>query len=379
MDRFQIFADSADATPGKGSGEALVSPPETYAELKKIPHWRRILSNFAVTPFEWKGKQWKTLEHAFQAAKFETIDPALFHSFSLNSGTPLGRGTGKDARDQRKARVFTQEQKVAWDARSGPLMEELWREKFSQNPEARKVLLLTKSAEIWHAAPRTPKVHWKGLERIREELEAQTKEPEGVQMADTPASEENSPAPAPVPPPPAPKKRKTKKAVAEGLVTALPEGALSDENAAILAARDAAMAHLTPPPAEAPDTKESAVKFCPVCRYYLFLSDTQTPDEVKVGRVCRNCGYKEDSLNSGLIMEMNVQEKSTEGYKILLNEFTRRDPLLPHIKKNIKCPDPACSSNHGEESDVIYIKYDSMNMKYVYICNKCGYQWKSGR
>ena len=79
-------------------------------------------------------------------------------------------------------------------------------------------------------------------------------------------------------------------------------------------------------------------------------------------------------------MEMTIQEQTEEGYKILLNEFTRQDPRLPHIRKTIKCPDPACKSNHGEtESDVIYIKYDSVNMLYMYICDVCGYQWRSGR
>ena len=77
---------------------------------------------------------------------------------------------------------------------------------------------------------------------------------------------------------------------------------------------------------------------------------------------------------------MTVQERATEGYKILLNEFTRRDPRLPHIKKDVKCPDPACDSNHGKaEPDVIYIKYDAINMLYLYICDICGHQWRSRR
>jgi len=80
------------------------------------------------------------------------------------------------------------------------------------------------------------------------------------------------------------------------------------------------------------------------------------------------------------VTEMTVQERATEGYKILLNEFTRRDPRLPHIKKDVKCPDPACDSNHGKaEPDVIYIKYDAINMLYLYICDICGHQWRSRR
>jgi hypothetical protein len=29
------------------------------------------------------------------------------------------------------------------------------------------------------------------------------------------------------------------------------------------------------------------------------------------------------------------------------------------------------------ESDVIYLKYDAINMKYLYICNMCDTKWRS--
>ena len=76
-------------------------------------------------------------------------------------------------------------------------------------------------------------------------------------------------------------------------------------------------------------------------------------------------------------METLVQERSSEGYRILLNEFTRQDSTLPHVK-SVKCPKANCASNgSGTERDVIYIKYDAINMKYMYICNICGESWRS--
>ena len=94
-------------------------------------------------------------------------------------------------------------------------------------------------------------------------------------------------------------------------------------------------------------------------------------------RLCRNCGYQEEEKDGGLIVETLVQERSSEGYKILLNEFTRQDPTLPHAK-TIKCPKQGCASNGaGSERDVIYIKYDTINLKYIYICNVCGETWRS--
>ena len=122
------------------------------------------------------------------------------------------------------------------------------------------------------------------------------------------------------------------------------------------------------------EPKASAIRFCPTCRYYLFLqSGTNT-----LQRVCRNCGYIENDEKGGLVME--TSSVTEDGYKILVNEFTRYDVRLPHIVKTLKCPEPACKTNKGEgESDILYIKYDPTNLKYLYICTSCGYQWTSRR
>jgi len=115
------------------------------------------------------------------------------------------------------------------------------------------------------------------------------------------------------------------------------------------------------------------MRFCPECRYYLYLDVEAT----NLTRVCKNCGYKEEDKTGGLILETHVQQRSSEGYKILLNEFTKFDPTLPH-SKTIKCPRGECASNVGStEKDVIYIKYDPTNMKYLYICTVCDKQWRS--
>lgn len=114
------------------------------------------------------------------------------------------------------------------------------------------------------------------------------------------------------------------------------------------------------------------MKFCPHCKYYMF----HDVEANKLTRVCRNCGHQEAEETGGLIVEKLVQEKSSEGYKVLLNEFTRLDNTYPHTKM-LKCPNGACGSNGGAERDVIYLKYDTTNLKFVYICNVCGEQWRS--
>lgn len=123
------------------------------------------------------------------------------------------------------------------------------------------------------------------------------------------------------------------------------------------------------------------MKFCPTCNYYLYLKagskvDDSDPDKSQLSRNCVNCGYTEVETTGGLISETLVQQKSSEAFKIMINEFTRQDNTLPHMKM-IPCPKPTCPTNSGQERDVIYMTYDAPGKKSLYICNVCGEQWKS--
>lgn len=116
------------------------------------------------------------------------------------------------------------------------------------------------------------------------------------------------------------------------------------------------------------------MKFCPTCRNYLYLDTT---DESTLRRICKCCGYVESDERGGLVLETNLKETTNEGYKVLVNEFTKTDPTLPHVD-TIKCPKVDCASNAGgAKRDVTYLKYDAVNLKFLYICNVCDTQWRS--
>jgi DNA-directed RNA polymerase subunit M/transcription elongation factor TFIIS len=117
---------------------------------------------------------------------------------------------------------------------------------------------------------------------------------------------------------------------------------------------------------------------CPKCDYYMALAEGTSEDDgtKDLIRFCRNCGNKKDEVK-GLVMETFIQEKASDAYRVAINDFTKDDPRLPHIK-TLKCPTASCPSRAtGGESDVIYIKHDTVNMKYIYICTKCNTNWKS--
>jgi hypothetical protein len=124
---------------------------------------------------------------------------------------------------------------------------------------------------------------------------------------------------------------------------------------------------------------------CPKCDYYMPLGVATSTEDAKKNpnlvdfhRYCRNCGHTQEE-KKGLVMETVVQDKASQAYKVFLNEFTKSDPRLPH-SKSLKCPNPRCASAKDTSlSDVIYVKYDPVNLKFLYMCNVegCGTQWRS--
>jgi len=121
------------------------------------------------------------------------------------------------------------------------------------------------------------------------------------------------------------------------------------------------------------------MKFCSQCdnMYYVGVSET---DGNKLTYYCRNCGNKDDSAAAEGVCVLNTQlKKGEQKFNHIINQYTKQDPTLPRIY-NVKCPNMSCSTNtetnHGP-AEVIYMRYDDDNMKYLYICVTCDKVWKT--
>ena len=61
----------------------------------------------------------------------------------------------------------------------------------------------------------------------------------------------------------------------------------------------------------------------------------------------------------------------------IVNKYTKLDPTLPRINR-IPCPNAECDTNTKETPrEIIYIRYDDTNIKYMYLCSTCDYVWKT--
>jgi hypothetical protein len=162
--------------------------------------------------------------------------------------------------------------------------------------------------------------------------------------------------------------------------------------------------------------------------YYIRLSDE---DPNSIVYYCRNCGHenKNITLDSVTISRTNFKS-SKQKYNSIINKYTKMDPTLPRIN-TIKCPNQACKSNqehehtraHAEtprsrpreegskskasigaaaaavvpsvasvdvsveeqgggagehtEREIIYLRYDDVNMNFVYLCPVCDSVWNT--
>lgn len=123
------------------------------------------------------------------------------------------------------------------------------------------------------------------------------------------------------------------------------------------------------------------MKFCSKCNnmFYIRIFNQDEDEANTLIYYCRNCGneekmYDEENLNI-LTTEFKKVKQSFHNY---INEYTIYDPTLPHVS-HIPCPNENCPSYIEEEkpNDVIYIRYNTTDMKYVYMCVYCRHIWQN--
>ena len=122
--------------------------------------------------------------------------------------------------------------------------------------------------------------------------------------------------------------------------------------------------------------------FCNNCGNMFYLKITNEGEESLI-HYCRKCGNKEENIvneSSEVICVSKTHiKKKQQTYKNIINEYTKLDPTLPRIR-NIKCPNADCNKGETKEdiqSEIIYLRYDDENMKYIYLCTSCNNSWKN--
>ncbi len=155
--------------PGKAAGEHIPSEKiYEFADLAIIPDWRKKLDDEYVSAFTLDNKQWKTVEHYYQAAKFKKHNPHFYNMFSLDDTSSdiakdvklaraAGSQTGSFKKGKKQIPLRPSTVKIDPDfygERKNEERERALYAKFSQNEELKSLIILTRSATLKHYIPK---------------------------------------------------------------------------------------------------------------------------------------------------------------------------------------------------------------------------------
>ena len=124
------------------------------------------------------------------------------------------------------------------------------------------------------------------------------------------------------------------------------------------------------------------MNFCSNCdnMYYIKLNE----DENELIYYCRNCGNVDNSPTENSLVISSSNFKNEDAFiSSFINSYTKHDPTLPRTNL-LKCPNNECISNkRGDDNDepekkseIICIRYDAIELKYIYLCSYCDTAWK---
>lgn len=143
--------------------------------------------------------------------------------------------------------------------------------------------------------------------------------------------------------------------------------------------------------------------------YYIRLTETNG-----IVYYCRNCGHEDDTITIDNIVVSQTSLQTGSNHTNIVNKYTKLDPTLPRIS-TIQCPNSECPCNRnhnptqyadrativgnevvGSEEEeeqsgqaasqadadsvpreVIYLRYDDIQLKYIYLCAVCNTIWNT--
>lgn len=115
------------------------------------------------------------------------------------------------------------------------------------------------------------------------------------------------------------------------------------------------------------------MEFCS-CENMYYISNNKENDLVYHCKFCDNTKIIKKENGSICVINDNKIDDVIK-YAQYNTKYIKNDVTLPRVN-NIPCTNINCTKSEKQENEVIYVKYDFNNMKYLYFCTYCDTCWK---
>lgn len=114
------------------------------------------------------------------------------------------------------------------------------------------------------------------------------------------------------------------------------------------------------------------MKFCEGCNnmYFLKIMDD------KILYYCKNCGNESNNINQCYKASRDNVLHEDIVYNNIINKYTKNDNTIPRVNE-IKCINADCDSYKDVKNNILLIRNDEVNMKFIYLCGNCDTVWKT--
>lgn len=121
----------------------------------------------------------------------------------------------------------------------------------------------------------------------------------------------------------------------------------------------------------------SGMRFCPTCGNMLYIrtegGGVEEQRRESLVYYCKNCLHTavepDDRLSMPVFDNVHTLGQDEARFEHFMTPDIEHDPTLPR-SRHMPCP------NGCQGSEVIYIKYDPANLKYLYFCSQCKGFWR---
>ena len=119
------------------------------------------------------------------------------------------------------------------------------------------------------------------------------------------------------------------------------------------------------------------MRFCNGCNnMYYIKSKEEENNNTTIVYYCRNCGKEDENIEQNYVVS-SFNKSDNLSDNSFVNPYTKYDLTIPRVN-TIKCINPYCNSNKEDNSNnILLIRTNEVDMKYIYLCSICDTKWKS--